>query len=790
MANWISSVTLRLNDQFSSGWQKAANRVAKGKTMINEGAEGLKGKLGNMAVTRDLAITSMYIGRLNDTLQSWTDAPGKVASSFEDGMARVSTVLNETNAFGGDTAASMAMIEQAAADMAGGVSQSGKLAAIGTDVFTNSVYTMLSSGLSVEQGIAATEQASLLAKATGGNMADAASALTGIYNNLGDKSADAGTEFTRLSDIVAGTQNYFAFEGLGQFTDGLKNASGVAVANNIPFTQLSAVIGQLNSNMIVGAEAGTAVKSVVAQLGAASGRLGFEIAKTSDGGIDLVETFANIEATGADGQAMIAAFGTEAGPAVSLLTKNLDELRSGYDYVNDAAEITQENAAKMAETLTTKQENLNVAMQVWQGRLGAGANAVKGLGLEMKLFGVRLLNGITGLGGFGKVASGVFGGVIQLAGGFSGLASNALQASTGIASMMELWKGKKDVLMMARGGLKMVTGGLGKMVKGLFMGGKAVITFIPKAVAWMSTMWGVAAAHVAAHLPLYATIAAVAALAAGAVWVIRNFDKVKAWFGTAWTAIKGWFSAGFGFIKGLFTESPTWVQAALLAFMPLIAIPMQIITHWDTIKGWFAAFADWVVGIAQKISAPFEWIGDKIGGLFGRGGGEGISGTMAEGVAGDNTLYSATARSFNQVDRLIPHSDAQEGPFSRLTQAGRAIMDTMASGAREDADLGDAIRGSAARALAFGGAVSPAKPKDGNILGPVIQGSFPKLREGGGLSGLLGDLITQAAGGRPGRGKGDRPIHIRDSVFNLQFSEFADLNRFVQELREQVGDAV
>ena len=790
MSDWTRSVTLRFKDQFSSGFTAAAGSINKGQQQIAAGSKSINNGSGLMAASRDLAVTSMYVGQVTQALQNWTNAPGEVASSFEDGMARVSTVLNETNSIGGNTTISMAAIRSAAENMAGGVSQAGKLAAIGTDVFSNSVYTMLSSGLSVEQGIAATEQASLLAKATGGNMSDAASALTGIYNNLGNKSAEAGTEMTRLSDIVAGTQNYFAFENLSQFTDGLKNASGAAVANGIPLTQLSATIGQLNSNMIVGAEAGTAVKSIVAQLGTASGKLGFEIARTNDGGVDLVQTFSNIKSTGADGQAMIAAFGTEAGPAISLLTKNLDELKSGYNYVNDSAGITLENASKMSDTLSSKQENLAAAMEVWQGRVGQGANQLKSFGVSVKLMGIQALNAAATIPILGNAVAGTAGWVGRFAGSLGGVASKALQTVTGLTSMIALIEKSGGVMQVMQGGLSVVGGALKGIAGGFISAGKAVIFAIPKAVAWMSTMWGVAAAHVAAHLPLYATIAAVAALAAGAVWVIRNFDTVKAWFGTAWTTIKGWFSAGFGFIKGLFTESPAWVQAALLAFMPLTAIPMQIITHWDTIKGWFAAFADWVVGIAQKIAAPFEWIGDKIGGLFGRGGGEGIGGTMAEGVAVDNTLYSATARSFNQVDRLIPHSDAQEGPFSRLTQAGRAIMDTMASEVREDANLGDAIRGSAARALAVGGAVRPAKPKDSNILGSVIQGSFLKPSERGGLSSLLGDLITQASGGGPGRGKEDRPIHIRDSVFNLQFSEFADLNRFVQELREQVGDAV
>ncbi len=273
---------------------------------------------GSLETARDLAIVSNFMGGFAQKMRAAAEVPGQVASAFESGMARVSTVLTESNALGGDTAASLEAIRKAAQDMAGGVSDAGKVAAIGMDVFADSIYTMLSSGMGVEQAIAATEQSALLAQATGGSMAQASSALTGIYNNLGDKSAEAGAEMRRLSDIVAATQNYFALEDLGQFAQGLGGVSKAALTNKIPLTQLTATLGQLNSHMITGAQAGTAVKSVLAQMGRASKKLGFEIGRTSEGGIDLIKTLENIKATGADGPAMAAAFGTEAGPAIGL----------------------------------------------------------------------------------------------------------------------------------------------------------------------------------------------------------------------------------------------------------------------------------------------------------------------------------------------------------------------------------------------------------------------------------------------------------------------------------------
>jgi len=759
MAGWISSITIKLNDRFSSGFKKVSESMNAAQGQIGKSVKELQNGNGMMQAARDMSVVSMYMGDFTQKFQDLAARPSDVASAFESGMARVSTVLTKQNAVGGDLAASMDDIQGAAERMAGGLNQAGKLAAIGTDVYANSVYTMLSSGLNVTQGIAATEQAALLAKATGGSMQDAASALTGIFNNLGDKSANAGVEMTRLSDIVAGTQNYFAFENLGQFTEGLKNASGAAVANKVPLTQLSAAIGQLNSNMITGAEAGTAVKSILAQMGNASSKLGFDIAKTSDGGIDLIKTFTNIKATGADGQAMMKAFGTEAGPAISLLTENLDDLKSGFDAVSDSSGITLSNAGKMADTLASKQENLNNAMLVWQGRLGEGNNAVKGVGLSMKLTAVQFANWITDIPVIGEGLAGLAGGSIQVMGGFAGVANAGLQASTGLLSFIGLVQKRKAIFGVLSGGLKLAGGGLKGMALSVIGAGKAVIGFIPTAISWIGTMWGVAAANLAVYWPIYAVVAAVAAVAAGAVLLYKNWDKVTAWFVGAWTKIKGMFVSGFHTIMGLFTNTPVWVQAAIAVFVPFIGIPMLLIGHWSKFKTFFAKLVDWIGGMAGKITAPFKWIGEKVGGLFGKDTGETVMTTMASGVmAGSGALHNAVNNNFNRVNRLIPHSDASEGPFSRLTQAGRAIGGTMAAGMGRDNSLKDIAKESFSNILQF--------PQNGRTTANP-------------LSGLLRKLQT------PGSKTGDTVIKI-ENLSLPDIKELPELMRFLESIKDEL----
>jgi TP901 family phage tail tape measure protein len=771
VSNFVTSVTLLFRDQFTSGFSQAAGRIEELRGKFHGYADEIKSG-GMLDVAADMSMVSMEVGELARNFQQLTAVPGQVAAEFEVSMARVSTVLNDTNAIGGDTAGSMKRIAEAAAEMAGGISDAGSIASVGAREFADSVYTMLSSGLTVEQGIAATKQAALLAQATGGSLQEAASALTGIFNNMGDKSAEAGTEMQRLSDIVAGTQNYFAFENLGQFTQGFANVSGLAVSAQAPLEQVAAALGQLNTNMITGAEAGTAMKSVLAQMSTASERLGFDVARTSEGGIDLMQTLRNISAAGYSSDDLIGGFGTEAGPAVSLLTANLGDLEAGFDAVSNSAGVTLDNAGKMADTLTRRQEGLNNSWAVFQERIGGGANAVKGLGVEAATAGVRFLNWATSLPVIGENLAGIAGGALEIGGAMAGGFSSVLQMSTGLLSFTMLMDRFGSIAGMMRSSMALVGVQVKALGTGILNVGRAVIGFIPSAVSWMGTMWGVAAAHMAAYWPIYAVVAGVAALAAGAVWVvrnvIRNWDTVSAFFVNLWEGIKNAFSSAWNFVKEL------WLDFTIIG---------QIIQNWDSIRVFFAGLWDSIVNLAtgavDRILAPFRAVKERVQELLPDflTSGEGLFQAVGSGVAeGGRRLVDGVRGAFARVGDLLPHSDAKEGPFSTLTAAGRAIPETMAEGMRAGNGLPDAARSQFAQV--------------NNVLqfpsGERLDVQAPGRQQDSGIAGVLRDLINRIGSGGVGGGKNERPIQVENLY--VQFSEVADLTRFVEELREQVED--
>ncbi len=607
MAQFTASVVFTFVDKMSGASRKAFAGMRSGIDSVKSSIADLANGSKYLQSAANLSLVAQQFSSMTQSVAAIVDKPSQVAAAFETGMARVSIVLTSTNAIGGDVARTQETIANAARDMAGGMTEASKVAALGMDEFASSVYTMLSSGLQSEQAIAATNQAAILAKATGGNLADAASAITGVFNNLGDKSADATTEMTRLSDVIAGTQNYFAFENLSQFTDGLKNVSGAAIGFGVPLEQVAASIGQLNTNMITGTQAGTAIKSVLAQMANASKRLGFDIVNTDSGGVDLLATLTNIAKTGADGAAMTRAFGTEAGPAVSILTENLKELKDGFDAVQNSAGVTLSNAAKMAETLTEKQLRLSKATEVFQQRMGAGANAVKGFGTDLAFLGVQTLNFLSDLPLVGDAFSSLAGAFTQGGSFVFGFANSILQMSTGLASFM--WLGEKMPVM-----LKAAKGAFGLLRSG-------ILTAIPTLLSWTAGMYSAAAAHLAAFGWIYAIVAALAAVGIGIYALIKHWSSVwnvmkaiGAWiidvFLGTWNAITSVISFVYNTIASLFDNTLIATLGAL--FAPFITIPALIIKYWRPI-------ADFFSNTFSSIAGGIKSAGSFIASFFGLG---------------------------------------------------------------------------------------------------------------------------------------------------------------------------
>ncbi|MGG1662882.1 phage tail tape measure protein [Brevibacillus sp. NRS-1366] len=188
-----------------------------------------------------------------------------------------------------------------------------------------------------------------------------------------------------------------------------------------------------------------------------------------------------------------------------------------------------------------------------------------------------------------------------------------------------------------------------------------------------TAMSGFGLSSLAALWPILLVVAAVLALIAVGWWLYENWDMVSAYLVAGWEWVESmgiatWngLSAYFGMViefwKGLFT-----------GFIQFLTGDWS--GGWETIKATFFNAFTTIDG----------WFDGWISGLFSSG--QKIISTIVDGILSvKDKVADALSSVFEWADQFLPHSDADLGPFSRLTDSGMAIPETMAIGVEASGD--------------------------------------------------------------------------------------------------------
>ena len=357
--------TFRAHDRMSAAVAKIGGNVERMTRRASVGLDRLD--KGFAAAHRGILRTGAVVGASAAAIGAGFVALTKPARDVEDAMAKISTVITPVT---GNIRAELAATQAAA------VEWSRQHTASATE-FLDANYNMASAGLDAQQSIAGTRAALTLATATLGDATTAGNLLATVYNNMGDKSADATVEMTRLSDVLAKTQALFQIKDLGQLNESLKMGMPAAIQYGISIEQVSNAVGALNTAGLQGSQAGTAFAGAMRKMIPASKALGFQLSKTADGGIDFVGTLRNIEKkfgsfekmTDRQKVAFQKAFGEEGIRAVSLLLGHTDKLAENLDKVTHS---TGAAAAAEAQMEATR----NKRLQILKNRITAVAIGV------------------------------------------------------------------------------------------------------------------------------------------------------------------------------------------------------------------------------------------------------------------------------------------------------------------------------------------------------------------------------------------------------------------------------
>jgi hypothetical protein len=159
--------------------------------------------------------------------------------------------------------------------------------------------------------------------------------------------------------------------------------------------------------------------------------------------------------------------------------------------------------------------------------------------------------------------------------------------------------------------------------------------------------------------PITWIVAGIIALVAAGYLLVKNWDKVSAWLIGAWNWIKATAVNVWNSLTAYFREWGPTILATILG--PVAMLGVALATHWDQVKAWFTSILPEALKCGQAIIK-----------------------TIAQGVANAGKFLVDKVKSvFEWARKLLPFSDAKEGPFSNLTLSGSRMMTTLADGVKQ-----------------------------------------------------------------------------------------------------------
>lgn len=490
-------------------------------------------KLGSKLEKYGKGISDMG-GKLTKTVTAGVTALGTAsvvsASSFEDAMAKVSTIADESE---------MSMDDMRAAIL--GLSDQTGISAV---AIAEDVYNAISAGQKTADAVNFVSNSTKLARAGFAETSQSLDVLTTIMNAYGMEAEDV----TRVSDVLIQTQN-LGKTTVADLSSSMGKVIPTAKSYNVSLEQVASAYTITTAKGIATAESTTYINSMLNELGKSGTKVsnvlkektGKSFAELMDEGYSLGDCLELVdEAAKEQNLAFNDMWGSaEAAKAgVTLLGESAEVFNSRLAEMNDVTGSTETAFGKLETTSFKVQKAINEAKNVLVDLGGTiiemlvpylekGAEKVhefaewfKGLddGTKELIVKVGLLLAAVGplLTVFGKGVS-VIGNVIavgsKLSGGISGIIKIGGSLATGVTKVIGLFSGAAS-----------------------FIG----TTLVP-AIASIG-------------VPVLAVIGVVTALVAAGVALYKNWDEICQWAGKAWGAIKDTVGGAVDDIKGFFSD--------------------------------------------------------------------------------------------------------------------------------------------------------------------------------------------------------------------------------------------
>ncbi len=515
-----------------------------------------------------------------------------------------------------------------------------------------------------------TRLSALTAKATKATVQDMTSLFAtgyGIYKDMYSKMSDES--FGKMfSGGIASAVQMFKTTG-PQMAEAISSLGASATSAKRPLEEQLAVLGMLQATMS-GSEAGTKYRTFVTQAASAGKELGISFLDQNNQLLSMTEVLQKLRTKygstldAMEKQQITKAFGSEEAVAlIDLLYPKIDQLKSNVTGLQDSmrggTKVTEDMAKAMNidpgskwQLFTQKIQNLKEAiggsllpmfdptidkisnivtkMTAWSEANPKVTSAlglmVAGLGTFLMIGGaVWGLTGLLGLSvsGFGRALLMMRNSARVLGDALLTFRIRSLYAADAVKSMgLRIATMARQAAIATATGLRNFTLGLIQLAR---QGLAAAARALPGLIA---SVWGFTAALMAN--PITWIVIGIIALIAAIVLLWRNWDQVSAAFVRGWQWIMGGFQQGKQFVSESLTAIKDYLLGKVTDFKTSGAALLDAFTE----------------GIKSVITKPYDMV--------------------KEGLT--------------KLRKLLPFSDAKEGPLSRLTRSGRALIETLAGG--------------------------------------------------------------------------------------------------------------
>lgn len=277
----------------------------------------------------------------------------------------------------------------------------------------------------------------------------------------------------------------------------------------------------------------------------------------------------------------------------------------------------------------------------------------------------------------------------------------------------------------------MLAGGIGSI-------GGPLMMMIASAPGVMAALGGMTASVKALGIafltnPIFLVVTAIIAIVVllYLAWT-ENWGGIQEKTAAVWDAITSFLSSLVSGITSTVTNVVTWLKSLgdkLLFLLGPIGAVIYAFRNWEQIKAIVTGIFNSLIGYISGLWSSFKNAGAQlIQGLI-----DGINSAM-------NRAVEAVKNGLQRIRNLLPFSDAKTGPLSDLTESGRKMMETFASGMT---GAGDVIGSTFAASVPQPAAMVGAGATTNNNSSFAVNIQSVTLSKDYGFNEMLDDIRTR-----------------------------------------------